>query len=465
MIARYPRRQTRATYARTTGDFLVNSPDGFPSDYPPIWWMGADTGGGNEPIGPHGPWQNHYGRALPVVTRATALITGPLTSAPFIVDDPATPEKKDPSPRWLADPMLLRPDARIGNHYPAVTRLARSIFWASWIRSAIWWGEGAYVHVEDEQGQPVAGSLRLLNPLVLSTERDENGTLVWTLTDDRGGGLPLSADPAGYFTVGPYRYKITVLRNPHSPVDEDGRSLGVFGMHPDTFRLGRQIQEYTSGTFRSGIPAGYLKVQSPDMSQDKANKLKRDWLNAHGGDRRSIAVLNAVTEFVPLNLSPVDAALTEVDQLNIAETAYAFGLDPATLGVSLAGNLTYTNIRDAWLNHRDFGLAPWIAAVQDTLSAAMPGQQTVTVDLDGFANPTRQERYTALQTGINAGIITIDEAREYEGLPPLPKQPTPPQLVPFTGATTDEDTDATGANIRDNTGHFAPKTESDEGAA
>jgi phage portal protein BeeE len=130
----------------------------------------------------------------------------------------------------------------------------------------------------------------------------------------------------------------------------------------------------------------------------------------------------------------VDAALVEMTSWAIADIAFAFGLDPTTLGVSLSGSMTYTNVRDAWLNHRDFGLAPWLAVVSDTLSALTPTGQTVLVDLDGFENPTRQERYQALKLGIESGVITVDEAREIEGLPPLPDepkpQPQPLQLVP-----------------------------------
>lgn len=462
-----PRALMRAAYARTSGDLLVNDPAGFPSAYPPvpwagggtvdgqgppIWWVGVDSGGGADPIGPNGPWPRGDGRNLPAVTRATALITGPLTASPFTLSDTAEPGRELPAPRWLTDPMLLRPDDRIhGTPFPAVHRLARSIFWADWIRSAIWFGEGAFIAIEDQTGQPVAGSLRLLNPLVLDTERDSNGSLVWAINLTNDGDPPAVFDRNGYLTLGPVRYRITVLRNPHSPVSPEGRSLGVFAMNPSAFRLGHQIENYTSGTFRSGIPAGYLKVNSPDMSQDKASKLKRDWLNAHGGDRRSIAVLNAVTDFVPLNLSPVDSELAEVERLNIAEVAYAFGLDPTTLGVSLTGSMTYTNVRDTWINHRDFGLSPWIGAVQDTLSAWQPSSQTVRVDLDGFANPTRAERYAALQTGINAGIITIDEAREAEGLPPLPPSakpaPVPTQFQTDDTESTDDsaDDDAEGA--------------------
>jgi HK97 family phage portal protein len=155
------------------------------------------------------------------------------------------------------------------------------------------------------------------------------------------------------------------------------------------------------------------------MTQTAADKLKAKWLENHGGDRRSIAVLNSTTEFVPINLSPVDAALDQVKRLNVADVAYAFGLDPMTLGAGLNNSATYTNLRDAWENHRDFGLGPWIAAVQDTLSALLPGSQTVTVNLDGFANPGPAERFAAYTTALAAGILTLDEVRALEGLPPL----------------------------------------------
>jgi HK97 family phage portal protein len=157
---------------------------------------------------------------------------------------------------------------------------------------------------------------------------------------------------------------------------------------------------------------------------------------AHGGDRRSIAVLNATTDFQALNLSPVDAALDQVKRLNLADVAFSFGLDPGTLGVGLANSATYTNVRDTWTNHRDFGLAPWTAAVEDTLSAILPGSGSVRVNLDGFANPTPAERFAAWKVALDAGILTVDEVREREGLPeletPAPTEPAAPVDEPPT---------------------------------
>jgi Phage portal protein len=416
---------TRATYARTPNSFLVNDPDGFPSDFPPaLWWFGLDSGGGAYPIGPNGPWTVESAAAQPVVTRVTALITGPLTAAPFRVAD--SNGQALGTPRWLSDPMLVRPDDRFGKAlYPDVQRLVRSVFWTSWLRTAIWWGLGAFVYELDQAGGPLAGTMRLINPLALTTTNDppaDDGPAGWRwqLGD---GPVPAVFNRDGVIDLGPITYRICVLRNPHSPIDEQGLSRGVFATSPGAFRLSGQIDTYTAGQFRGGVPNGYLKTSVPNIRQTDADDLKAKWMAHHGGDARSIAVLNNTTEFVPINLSPVDTAVGEIKRLNVADVAFAFGLDPMTVGAGLNNSATYSNLRDAWENHRDFGLAPWIAAAQDTLSALMPGGQSVTVNLDGFANPTATERFSAYNIAIASGVLDVDEARALEGLPPRTTTP------------------------------------------
>lgn len=399
--------QERAMYARTDGDMLIQ-------DYG-FYWTGTDSGGGSHPIGPNGPYPEGVS-PVPVITRATALITGPLTSSPMYVQTGVNRT----SAAWLSDPMLARPDERLmGSPSAAAQILTRANFWADWIRSAIWWGHGAFIFAEDAKGQPRAGSLRLINPLAMSTRRGDDGVLRWVILDPDHPDNEVEFGRDGSLTLGPVRYRLAVLRNPYAPIDTDGRSAGVFETHGEVFKISRQIQTYTSGTFRSGIPAGYLKVNKADFGQQQADELKRRWMDNHGGDRRSVAVLNASTDFTPLNLSPIDAALDKVKRLSVADVAMAFNLDPMTLGASLNTSMTYSNLRDAWSNHRDFGLSPWRAAVEDGLSALVPAGSAVRIDLDGFANPTAKERYEAGAIAVNAGLLTTNEWREGEGLPPV----------------------------------------------
>jgi HK97 family phage portal protein len=428
-------RAERAMYTRTSGNLLLGGPDAGinPSDQSPvIWWQGSDAGGGQFPIGPNGPWTT--GSALPVVVRAVSLITGPLSSAPYRVLNGPVAGQPLPRPRWLLDPMLKRPDSRfVSDVYPEVVELTRYGFWSEFVRNAVLWGMGVFLCTEDADGMPAAGTLKLVHPWLLTTETDDAGALHWVLGSD-------AADPAekavfdrnGRISFGDITYRVVVLRNPHSSVSEEGYSQGVFEMAPSAFGMADQIGTFESGVFRSGIPAGFLQVQTPGLSPESAAELKSAWMAAHGGDRRSVAVLNATTTFTPLNMSPVDAALGEVKRLNLAEIAFAFGLSPETLGVSLTGSMTYSNTRDAWVNHRDYALSPWISALQDTLSALLPGSQSVVVNLDAFANPSLKERMDGYAVAINAGVMEPNECRELEGLEPLPEkkpEPVPPEFL------------------------------------
>lgn len=419
LLDRFRRTETRGSYVRTSGDLLVNEP---------ITWVGWDGGGGAFPIGPNGPNSPWSAPAIPAVLRATSLITTPLTAAPFRVLDGAG-ARPTSTPRWITDPMLLRPDERyMPQIHPAALQLSRGLFWTEWIRSACWWGEGAIIFSEDSAGQPQAGSLRNVASGALDTTRVD-GSLRWVLGEGDNRAV-FGRD--GRLTIGGVGYRLIVLRNPHSPVNKDGRSQGVFAMSPDAFGLAGQLASYQSGQFRSGVPNGYLKVNVPNLPPEKATALKKKWLEAHGGDQRSIAVLNATTEFKPINLSPVDQALDQVKRLNVADVAFAFAIDPMTLGAGLNNSATYSNLRDAWSNHKDFGIAAWISGVQDCLTPLMPGSQSVAVSLEGFANPTTKERLETYQLAksIDPSGVLLDEVRADEGRTALVLPKPAPVPVP-----------------------------------
>ena len=110
-------------------------------------------------------------------------------------------------------------------------------------------------------------------------------------------------------------------------------------------------------------------------------------------------------------------------RLNVADAAFAFALDPMTLGAGLNNSATYTNLRDSWENHRDFGLAPYQAAVEDALTALLPGTQGIKADLDGFANPDLTTRANGYKVAIDSGWMLPEEVRVIEGLPPLDQPP------------------------------------------
>jgi HK97 family phage portal protein len=403
---------------RASQNMLVNSPGGWVSGQPgPVpwgsppggafWWVGST--GPNGPIGPNGPHMTS-GEALAVVTRAVSLILDPLTTGEMRV---RRGSELEPGPRWLTDPHLLRPDGRVGlggSGVPVSQRRPQSLFWRGVLRSALLHGRGFVVFVPDEEKAPMAGTLQEVDPAAVSVNDDGS----WRL----GSGYDwVDTDTDGNLTYRGQERRLVQVENPHTP-------LGVLGQHPDVFRLGAKISGYTSSTFTSGVPAGFLKVTGPNLTQEQADELKASWMRAHGTSSRSTAVLNAVTDYQPIQLSPVDSAVVEVSRTFVADVAYAFGEAPEVLGVSLGGSMTYSNQRDWFTAHRDFTLSPWIAALSGALSALLPAGTTVDVNLDAYLQTTEAEAIAVGAQGTAAGLTTRDEWRAKNGYPPWP-EPAP----------------------------------------
>jgi HK97 family phage portal protein len=412
---------TRARWTRTNGDLTVggySGPGVNPSE--PMVWYGSDQWPGGTPWN-HGGWNLAFGAQVPVqpaVTRLTALITDPLSSVPWKQVEEGFGGKVLTTPRWLSDPQLLRPDNR---HtvpvLPAVSKLPRGQFFASWIRTAVWHGQSGMIFTEDADGQPSAGSMRLIHPQFLTSVRDEQtGTLLWEIGE---GNETVRADRDGYIHLGNISWRLVVLRDPHAPVEVDGRSVSVFERHASAFGLADEIGTYMGSVYRgNGVPNGILRSVTPGLTQEQADALKQAWMRAHG-DTRSIAVLNSTTEFTPLARSPVDTALIEGKRAVMADMCLAFSLDPlAALGISMGNSATYTSAM-AWFEKLKQDLLVWVGSVEEIISSLLPAGRGIRMDFTELTRPDPKTHYEALKVALDAGIFTPEEARNAIGLPPM----------------------------------------------
>lgn len=427
-------RHYRARQVRTNASLLVNSPDGFPSaQQPAMWWFGYDSGAGSTPIGPNGPWTGGAG-GVSAVTRATALIVDPLAQVPWGVQRDGMALPLSDVPRWLSDPMLVRPDLRTGpSPWPHAVRQTRASFWANVLRSALWWGMGPVIYQVGTNGQPVPGSLYQIHRHSFDVHRPGGPTSapVYKI------GGEVETDSEGRFEMGGTQWDTIVMRNPLSPIDEDGRSFGVFEMHPATFGLQARMQEYELGTFRTGVPAGYLKTTVPGLTQDQADLMKLKWLEAHGGDRRSIAVLNATTDFKPLTMTPVDTALSEMKSASLVDIANAFNLDANMINGRSGDSSTYANVESKYSNYRVHTLGRWQTDAEETFGALLPYGTNLDIRLGDLLRGDTGTRYSQYQAGIDGGWLTVEEVRAAEGLPPLTG--TPANLRSIEGERDDDD--------------------------
>lgn len=394
---RSPREGTRVHTATDGRDLLVNTPDGWEIDAPGLWWLGPAGGDGTG--GPFGnpPPGAAYGlsglTALPAVNRCTSIICDTIAGLPWQVV--RGDWERLPTPDWIADPQALRQDARIVSaDLLTAIRLSAVEFWANWIVAALWLGDGyVYAPVRDADGAPKP-PLWQLNP---SDVTIEDGSY-WV------GDIPL---PLG---------SIIHLRGDAPYLDGHGR--GVITEQGAALGLAATVSAYASGVFSSGVPAGYLKSSAPSMTQDDADNLKARWLAQHGGAKRSIAILNATTDFHAVSISPVDAQLASAREWSLRDIALAFGVPAYMVGVP-GDSSTYANVESRMIELRTFTLLKWERRVESVLDAQLPRGTGLRIRSDALLRADTATRYKSYKDALDAGWLTVDEVRALEDLAPL----------------------------------------------
>jgi len=398
--------EVREVWPRGSQSFKMNTPDGWLESNGPVWWYSSDhTRGWLNPI------DGGIYAGMSAVTRATSLIVNRLSSAPWEVDGSG-------SSRWISDPTLLRPDARLRggvrealadlmddleeSTLPASLRQPRSLFWAQWIRSALLWGTGWIMYIPDDWGTPRAGTMMLLNPDAVLAGDPSWGEDPGLRTIAAGDGR-LAVDRDGSIEDGPF--KLLELHCPTTPLNaRTGMTPGVLTYHAQELGLLSAISAYSESTFTgAGVPSGYLKSEQPGLTKEAADQLKAGWMAAHGAGSRSVAVLSSAVSYQPIAVSPVDAALIDSKRLSLVDVANAFGIPGYLIGAPEGSSMTYSNVEMQLQALYEFTLRPWAVAIEETLSALLPGEQRLDIQVQG-------ERAVISSVGpvAGAGVVPAD---------------------------------------------------------
>jgi HK97 family phage portal protein len=269
-------------------------------------------------------------------------------------------------------------------------------FWTQWLTAALWLGDGfIYCPVRDSAGQPVR-PLWQLHPSKVTVDGADYYV--------EGSDQPL---PAG-----------SVIHLRGEPPYFAGRGHGVLTRHAATLGLSLTVGNYAAGQYRSGVPSGVLKSTQPHMEPADAAKLKADWMSVHGGSQRSIAVLNATTDFTPLAVTPVDAALDIANMWNLRQLAISFGVPPYMLGVP-GDSGTYANVESRMIELRQFTLLQWVRRAESTLDAQFPLGTSLKIKTAGLERADTKSRYESYKIGVDGGWLTVNDIRALEDMPPI----------------------------------------------
>lgn len=199
------------------------------------------------------------------------------------------------------------------------------------------------------------------------------------------------------------------------------RGLGPIQAAAEDLRGAADVRDYAAGWFDSGtVPNGTLTTEQ-HINAEHAKNIKAQWMaTTRGGEP---AVLGQGLEYKPFMLSPKDAQFLESRQFTTTDIARLFGV-PAHLmhAVVSGGSMTYLSGQAADLSFTRWTLMRYLREIEEAVSALLPRGTNARFNVDAILRPATKERYDAHATAIDAGFLTINEVREIEGLPPLPKE-------------------------------------------
>lgn len=211
-----------------------------------------------------------------------------------------------------------------------------------------------------------------------------------------------------------------------SPVKSFARAIGV----------GLNAQEYGSSWFQNGgVPPATFKNTQKTVSTEQSEEITARLVASLRSGRP--LTYGADWEFNAIQISPEESQFIQTMKMNATQIAAIFGIPPEWIGGETGGSLTYNSPEQNSLHVYTTVLLPWLTLIEDHLSALLPERQFVKFNPDGILRGDLKSRYEAHKVGIDSGFLTIDEVREMENRPPLPK-PRTPKPVPVPSDPTQE---------------------------
>jgi len=187
-------------------------------------------------------------------------------------------------------------------------------------------------------------------------------------------------------------------------------------------------------------PTGYLKNSGADLPDNQIQGLLNTWKLAR--QNRSTAYLTGTLEYVPTSYSPAEMTYNDSVEEYAAQIARAMNVPAHMINAEHNRSSTYQNVLDARKEFFAYTLAPFINAIEDRLSLddLTPRGQVVRFAVDEtFLRANPQDRLAVTEKLLQLQLISLDQAKEMEGLTPDGSEST----TTATPAETESEPDAT----------------------
>ena len=198
---------------------------------------------------------------------------------------------------------------------------------------------------------------------------------------------------------------------------------GVIAYGDKIIELALNELELSSNIMNNGSsPASILKIEK-NLSPDAQQRLRDSWEKLYKGASNSgkLVILEEGMSYEKMTYSPSELGISDLMNSTSSSICQLFNV-PEQM-VSASAN-TYGSVESMSIRFLQYCISPIISIIESSLNRSLllekeKGKLFFKINTDTVLQSTQQERYEALNTGISSGILSINEARIKENLPPI----------------------------------------------
>lgn len=247
--------------------------------------------------------------------------------------------------------------------------------------------------------------------------------------------LPLSSDQVEVEvdSTGKVIYKYSfegkiIVYDERSILHWKDKGNGIYGMSRlDYMRssvgVAISAQNHTEQGYRkSGRRPGVFMIDKL-LTQEQREKIRKNYSGLVEGSDDDLLVLEAGAKFEPLSLSPADLQLLDTRKFAVEDIARWFGVSSVMINDTAKTTTWGTGITELIEGFYKFRLRPMLEGLEQAIERRVltPGQRekyTVEFSLDAILRGSFRDRLEAASTAVNNGLMTRNEYRQLENLPP-----------------------------------------------
>ena len=244
----------------------------------------------------------------------------------------------------------------------------------------------------------------------------------------RPGDTTVAEDVANPLSAPVYRIDGTVvsgrdLIHLRCPLGPDGANgVGPVQDAREAIGLALALEQTEASIVKNAAKPGGIVSFADRLTPEQIAQRGKLWKATFGRiGQGGTAVLDAGGKFDPLVFNLVDAQFAELRAFQLAEIARAFRVPPVLL--QDYGRATWANSAEMGRQFVNFTLAPWFARIEGEFALKLfteeeRGHLCLEHDTDQLTNADPVARAQAAQAFRSAGVMTANELRRLENLPP-----------------------------------------------